>query len=44
MVETPRSQTCGRSPSVGITNMTSTVIATRGERLALGRIALSGRD
>ena len=29
---------------VGITNVTSTVIATRGERLALMRLRFSGRD
>ena len=29
---------------VGVTNMTSTVIATRGERLVLARIRFSGRD
>ncbi|WP_442387489.1 BTAD domain-containing putative transcriptional regulator [Mycobacterium sp.] len=29
---------------VGVTDLTSTVIATRGERLALARIRLSGRD
>ena len=40
----PRSRTCGRSPKSGSTNVTSTVIATRGERLALSRIRLSGRD
>ncbi len=30
--------------SIGVTNMTSTVIATRGERLALSRARMSGRD
>jgi hypothetical protein len=29
---------------VGVKNMTSTVLATRGERLALSRFLLSGRD
>ena len=29
---------------LGVTNITSTVIATRGERLALTRVRLSGRD
>ena len=29
---------------IGITNMTSTVIATRGERLTLSRVRFSGRD
>ena len=29
---------------VGVTNITSTVIATRGERLALSRVRFSGRD
>ena len=33
----PKSRTCGPSPSSGLTNITSTVIATRGERLALSR-------
>ena len=36
-VETRRSQTCGPSPTSAPTNMASTVIATRGERLALTR-------
>ena len=40
----PRSQTCGRSPTSDVTNVTSTVIATRGERLALSRVRYSGRD
>ena len=43
-VETPTSRTCGRAPSVGVTNIAPTVIATRGERLALGRARFSGRD
>ena len=42
-VETPRSQTCRRSPTSDQSNMTSTVIATRGERLVLSR-ADSGPD
>ena len=29
---------------IGVTNMTSTVIATRGQRLALSRARMSGRD
>ena len=40
----PKSQTCGRRADVGVTNVTSTVIATRGERLALSRARFSGRD
>ena len=35
---------CGRPPTSGLTNMTSTVIATRGERLVLSRARYSGRD
>ena len=42
-----RSRTCGRSPTSGRQSVTSTVIATRGERLALivsvRRTATSGR-
>ena len=35
-------RTCGRSPTSGSQNMTSTVIATRGERLVLSRVRFSG--
>ena len=42
-VGTPTSRTCGQSPSVGVTNITSTVIATRGERLVLSRVLFSDR-
>ena len=40
----PRSRTCGRPPTSGTRNGTSTVIAIRGQRLALVRIRLSGDD
>ncbi len=43
-VEMPKSRTCGPSSTSGSTNLTSVVIATRGERLALSRTRLSGRD
>ena len=39
-----KSRTCGPIADIGATNMTSAVIATRGERLALSRIRFSGRD
>ena len=39
----PRSQTCGRPPTLGFTHITSVVIATRGERLVLTRHRYSGR-
>ena len=42
-VAMPRSRTCGPSPTSGSTNITSTVIATRGERLALSRTVLGPR-
>ena len=35
---------CGRSPMSGSTNITSTVIATRGERIALSRVRFAGSD
>ena len=43
-VEIPRSQTGGPSPNSAVTNITPTVIATRGERLVLGRHRVSRRD
>ena len=44
MVETPRWLTCGRSPSSWSTNVTRSVIATRGSDLVLVRITFSRRD
>ena len=44
MVAMPRSRVCGRSPTSGSTHATSTLIATRGERLVLTRDRYSGRD
>ena len=43
-VEMPRSRTGGLAADVGFTRLTSTVVATRGERLALTRCRCSGRD
>ena len=40
----PNRRTCGRSPTSASRTSTSTVIATRGERLVLTRVRSSGRD
>ena len=43
-VGTPRSQDLRAVADIGVTNVTSTVIATRGERLVLIRFRFSGND
>ena len=44
MVEKPRSRACKRNADLGVTHVTSTAIAIRGERLVLCRVRYSGSD